>query len=174
MDPSPQPQLGSDFYVPPNEIKRLRIGHRHKFYALNNHSGQVVLVVCVAQESVKPCTWAVSYTADHAGDPVLIQRIGFDANDLRQFREAYAKRSLSWLDTEFMLRISLDRAVRAAVQSNLVASQSPQPLSLSDLHLLRINGCLPQVERLLEVSSEHVLLHRDLCQVKELPPLIES
>jgi hypothetical protein len=107
-------------------------------------------------------------------NPVDIKRISFDSSSLRRFREAYANRSLSWLDTAFMLRLSLDRAVRELVTRDAVPIQTPQPLMLSDLHILRVNGGLPHLDLLLDVCQEHVLLHRDLREVKDLPPLIVS
>lgn len=174
MAGAPQPPFGASLHVPPREIKRLRIGHRHAFYSLRCRADQLILIACVAQDSVKPCTWAVSYTAQMGENPVDIKRISFDSNSLRRFREAYANRSLSWLDTAFMLRLSLDRAVRDLVSRDAVPIQIPQSLMLSDLHILRVNGGLPHIDHLLDVCQEHVLLHRDLTEVKDLPPLIVS
>jgi hypothetical protein len=174
MESNSQSQRGTYLHVPPKEIKRLRVGNRHAFYSLKTHAEDLALIACVAQDTVKPCTWAVSYTAEPDNSAVVVRRISFDANDLRKFREAYANRSLSWLDSAFMLRLSLDRVVRMLVKRNVVAVQEPRFLTLSDLHLLRVNGALPQLDSLLSACQEHVLLYRDLREVKDLPPLTES
>lgn len=154
--------------------KRLRIGHRHAFYSLRTHAEELVLIACVAQGSVKPCTWAISYIAEADDSAVHVQRISSNANDLRKFRESYTNRSLSWLDTTFMLRRSLDSVVRLLSRRHVVWVQEPSALTLADLHQLRVNGALPQLEKLLGACQENVLLYRDLQEVKDLPPLIES
>lgn len=174
MESLPHSQQGNCLHISPKEIRRLRIGHRHAFYSLDTLEDDLVLIACVAQDSVKPCTWAVSYIAEAVNSAVVVRRISFDANDLRKFREAYAHRSLSWLDTAFMLRLSLDRALRFLISRNVVGIQDPRSLTLSDLHLLRVNGALPQIDNLLKTCQEHALLYRDLREVNDLPPLTES
>jgi hypothetical protein len=73
-----------------------------------------------------------------------------------------------------MRRLSLDCPVRELASRDAGPIQIPQSLMLSGLHTLRVNGGFPYLDFLLDACQEHVVLHRDLREVMDLPPLIVS
>jgi len=155
-------------------VRKLRVGHRHRFYRLPHPSNLPIIIACVAHANVKPCRWGASYVSPPNQTDVIVQHLSFDQTALESYRLIYNRRSLDWLDSTFMLRLSLDRAVRKLIESGLEITSEPLRISLLDLHILRVNGCLPQLDNLLEACRDHLLLYQELREVRDMPPLIVS
>lgn len=172
--PAAAPRLQAGALRLPAELRSLRASHRHRFHTIEANAGAggggLILIICVAQSQGSPCSWGVSYLQRPAPAPVEVERLSFDRLALRQFRQRQGG-SLRWLDSSWMLRLCLERALRSLGSAELAANARVERRRLADLHILRASGSLPPLQALLAETRPHPLLHQDLRQLEDLPPL---
>lgn len=154
---------------------RIRAGHIHRFHRLRLDGGGTALIATVAQGYVTPSTWATAYASLPSHKEPLIRNISFDPFELEQYRQHNSHRSLDWLDSRFMLRLALEQSL-ADIKDLLNKSPdqervagNPERINHSDLYVLRVQGALPNLSRLMERCQDHLLLFQDLRQVHDLP-----
>lgn len=153
----------------------LQAGHVHRFHRLRLEGGGTVLIATVAQGHVVPSTWATAYASLPDRQEPLVRDVQFDPSTLEQYRQRYSQRSLDWLDSRFMLRLALEQCL-VDVKSSLEAGPNhdrilsePERIGYTDLHVLRVQGALPNLHGLMERCRDHLLLFQDLRQVHDLP-----
>lgn len=154
---------------------KLRIGHQHRCYsfAISTLSAPV-LVFCVAQAFVKPCSWSHAYLVIPGEDEPLSKHFSFDPVRLNDYSSASLPAPVQKIDTEFMLQVACDQSRRSLMLLlNLTAAQilAPSVLTSSEISLLFLSGDLPQLDRLVHICGEHYLLYRELLDIKALPSL---
>jgi hypothetical protein len=154
---------------------KIKVGHVYRFHRLRLQAGGTVLIIAVAQGHVVPSTWATAYASLPDQREPLVRDVLFEAVRLEHYRRAHSHRSLDWLDSRFMLRLALEQCL-LDLREHFGAAPNADPfqgeadrIDLTDLHVLRVQGALPHLDRLTERCRDHLLLFQDLRQVVELP-----
>ena len=153
----------------------IQAGHVHRFHRLRLEDGGTVLIALVAQGHVVPSTWSTAYACLPDRPEPLVRDVRFEPNSLEQYRHTHNHRSLDWLDSRFMLRLALEHCVQDLRQHFVDTAGAhrivgePERIGFTDLHVLRVQGALPHLQRLMERCRDHMLLFQDLRLVQELP-----
>ena len=154
---------------------KLRIGHEHRCYSFRISTHNIpVLVFCVAQAFVKPCSWSHAYLVIPGADEPLSKHFSFDPVRLSDYTAGSFPAPVQKIDAEFMLQVACDQSRRILMLSlGLTLAQiSPATvLSKSDLSLLFLSGDFSQLDRLVRICGEHYLLYRELLDIQSLPLL---
>ncbi len=153
----------------------IKVGHVYRFYRLRLKAGGTVLIIPVAQGHVVPSTWATAYASLPDQQEPLVRDVHFEAIRLEHYKRDHHHRSLDWLDSRFMLRLALEQCL-LDLREHFGGDPSAdlflgevERIDLTDLHVLRVQGALPHLQRLMERCRDHLLLFQDLRQVHDLP-----
>jgi hypothetical protein len=153
----------------------IHAGHVHRFHRLRLEDRGTVLIATVAQGHVVPSTWSTAYASLPDRPEPLVRDVQFEPNSLEQYRQTHSHRSLDWLDSRFMLRLALEQClqdVRHHLEQAPIAQRvvgEPERIGCTDLHVLKVQGALPHLHRLMERCRDHLLLFQDLRLVHDLP-----
>lgn len=154
---------------------KLRIGHEHRCYSFEISTfNRPVLVFCVAQAFVRPCSWSHAYLVIPGQDEPISRHFSFDPVQLNDYSSGCLPAPVQKIDTEFMIQLASDQSRRFLMFSlDLVSSQvsSPSVLSKTEISLLFLSGDFPQLGRLVRICGEHYLLYRELLDIEALPTL---
>lgn len=157
--------------------KRLRVGHVIRRHRLNLGAGRLVLIFTVAQEHIKPCTWVHSFVALPDRLDLISRHLSFEAEELLEYSQSHPDSSLSWLDSAFMLQLSLDQILRLMPEwlgCSVADLGELQEIDLAALIRHRLNGDFPQLEALLAISGSYYLFHQELQALLYVPRLHSS
>lgn len=134
-----------------------------------------MLIATVAQGHVVPSTWATAYASMSVSPEPLIRDVQFEPLMLEEYRQTYSQRSLDWLDSRFMLQLALEQCLME-IRRHLEETHAdisivgiPERMECIDLHVLRVQGALPHLHKLMERCRDHLLLFQDLRLVHDLP-----
>jgi hypothetical protein len=154
---------------------KLRIGHLHRCHRLAlRDRRRPGLLFTLAQGHARPCSWAHGYAILPDHPQPFSCHFSFDQSDLQTFRQAHPERSLSWLDSGFMLELALDQLLRRVpgwLPCPADSLGAVDAIDMSSLTLHRLNGDFPQLEALLAQCGEYYLLHQELQAVLAFPRL---
>lgn len=158
--------------------KRLRVGHvisRHRLSL--GAASRPVLIFTLAQGHIRPCTWAHSFVALPDRLEPISRHLGFEAAELLEYRQSHPDHTLSWLDSAFMLQLSLDQILRLLPEwlgCSVADLGELQEIDAAALIRHRLNGDFPQLEALLAISGSYYLFHQELQALLNVPRLHSS
>jgi len=155
-------------------IKKLKVGHVHRYHLVPRPAGDDALVFVVAQGYSKPCLWACAYLIIPDVPEPLSLHFRFDQQRLDQYMKQHLHVRLDWLDADYMLQLALHRASAHLCGSHDASTAECRQLTDQDLLNRRLEGRFPQLERLLAICGEHYLLQQQLMNIQAFPELLVS